>query len=820
MLKKLLIRFGWGNCRWLMGGETVSPNLIMVCLLAGALFCTSAQAQTRDPEKIAAVMGVISLFILARENPIPRPDGQGVELALSERSPEDYTVTENLYAEFDLQRDGVEVCFIVESDSPLPANAFFVEVNGDRFPASLGENCFAISEEDQRSVNYVNVIVNQPGVSLTLSTLELSSQNALQLQLPRVTRGEWTEQAVRKVLKIFAFGGHATDAQILEWSEMSPQIAIQEMLNFDQHNLKLSPLAEGEIYTETATEYGTFSEFISFISSSSSNLPIPINDRDQFGLGGFNFDDTFNRMTTVRGLNPFRQKIGFWETNYHLAVNRDVGVDRDQIAVYYDLIMEAHEAGLPYHEILGLAAKSAAVAEQYGHDRNQWRFDRNLDEFFCNCHEDFAREVHQLFYGIYGTNDPNHETVTIPETAKMLTDMDIDDSNVGIEFGVEFHHREPVTIFGQPISGARANDKIDNLMKVSIEHPESLYNLPVMIISVLADDSLNDAKSAQLRRSWASMGSNKNLLRFIQAYAVSELFHSPDHFKFLTSHERSLYLANKNNLDNLEAYFGGLSFNGGRAGIWIAAILARDGAGEFFRPLNNVFGGQTSLEASDSALAFENNYNQFTDDERFMREIVLCSGCDLGDSWEKKWSTVLPQRSDGQYYVEDVAAWLWNHAVGSFDNFSDLERAHLYSLLGSARIVPDNSADGDNPLDFNLLMCMAEDYQIKEEVDAVPLDDLLFEGNWDNYCRPNDDDVSGYSDAEIAAFNRVYTGQSIRQNPLAQDLLEQLGSKTIPLNATTGHNDGETLRKHALERINATLGFIFTTPFVFAEGQQ
>ena len=169
--------------------------------------------------------------------------------------------------------------------------------------------------------------------------------------------------------------------------------------------------------------------------------------------------------------------------------------------------------------------------------------------------------------------------------------------------------------------------------------------------------------------------------------------------------------------------------------------------------------------------------------------------------------------------MEDVAAWLWNHVVGNMDNYSDLEQAHLYSLLGSARIYPDNSADGDNPLDFNLLMCVAEAYKVEESASSAPLDTILRERTWDDYCRPNDDGISGYSATEIAAINRVFTGRDIARDPTAQDLLAQLGAMTLPLNANTSHNDGETLRKHALERINAAVGFIFTTPFVFAEGQ-
>lgn len=400
----------------------------------------------------------------------------------------------------------------------------------------------------------------------------------------------------------------------------------------------------------------------------------------------------------------------------------------------------------------------------------------------------------------------------------MLTDMPIEDEIV-VNFGTDRHHSDDLTILGRTVSGANASEKIDNLMPISISHPESLLNLPVMIISVLADNNLNEAAISQLRASWASMGGTKNFLQFIRAYAVSTLFHSRDQSKYLTSHERALYMVNKHNLDNLEAYFGGANY-GGRAGRSVGGVFSADSAGDFFRPIHNVFGGQSSTEASDSALAFENNYNLLTDEEYRLRDAVVCDACDQGQPWEKKWKDVLPKRSDGLFYVEDVAAWLWNHAVGSMDNYTELEKAHLYSLLGAARINPGNSSDGDQPLDFNFLMCIAENYRLKESTSSAELDFILFGNRWDDYCRINDEDTEGFTQAENQALNRVYTGQSIRDNVLAQDLLSQLARVTLPLAATTGSNGGTDLRENTLERINNALGFIFTTPFVFAEGQQ
>ena len=790
----------------------------LILISAGVVLLSSAtQAQTQTPssEELAALVSVINLLLLdGPEKPIPQPTGTGVLLNINQLSPVTYTVTDNLYAEFAQQTQAVELCFIIESATAVPSGSLVVEVNGVPFNAQLGENCFAMPVYLQRSVNYINLIINGGGITVSLTTLELAATAQTQLTLPRLTRGAWDERAVRKVIKIFAFGGHATDTQIIEWAAMHPQDAIQEMLNFSEHNLKLSPLAVGETYTESTTIGGTLFDFLTFLSDDASNLPIPAGNRSQYAVNGYNFDDGFNRMITTRGLNPFRQRIGFWETNYHLATNLDAGVSRERMAAYYDEIMQAHAAGSPYHQVMGVAAKSAAVAYQYGHRRNEWRYDYSLGEYYCKCNDDFAREIHQLFYGIFGVDDPNHEDGTINETAKMLTDMPVE--GLSVNFGTAKHHTADLIILGQTISGGNASAKIDNLMPISMQHPESLKNLPVMIISTLADDNLSEATSNQLRAAWASMGIDKYLLNFIQAYAVSTLFHNPGQFKYLTSHERALYMANKNNLDNLEAFYGG----GGGAGRSVGGQITDDQAGDFFKPLHNVFGGQTSFEAADSALVFENNYNELTDHEDRMRSRVGCSTCDAGQPWVKKWNTVLPQRADGQFYVADVAAWLWKHAVGNFDNYTELEKAHLYSFLGAARSAPGETYDGSEPFDFNLLMCVVQDYQAKESASDAPVASLLLNSTWDDYCRHGDDGVSGYSAAEQAAINRVYTEQEVANDPLLQNVLSQLANFTLPLNATTGSNGGADVRKYARERVSFALGFIFTTPFIFAEGQQ
>lgn len=814
----------------------VLKQLPVLALLAVAL-SPPVSAAPLEKEKMAAVLSVINSYLLSeRRPPEMEPIGLRIDIELEDLLVNAQSVSEGspIYAAFDLQQEGVEFCFDLDITSP---GQILVQVNGKTLPAYQGaDNCYVIPEHLQREINYVTIAAIGSGANLSVERFGLEISTPYKNQLPVLTRGGWDEQAVRKVLKIFAFGGHARDEQIQDWADMKAELAITEMLNFSEHNLLLSPLAEGEIYTDSASDHGTLEKWAAFMSSEASMLPIPLNRRDTYSVGSSGFDDGYNRMITVRGLNPFRQRIGFWETNYHLAVNLDAGVDREQVARYYDLIMKAHEDGLPYHEVMGIAAKSAAIAEQYGHDRNEWVYDRNLDEYICKCNDDFAREIHQLFYGIFGTTDPHHEDVTIPQTARLLTDMRLEnsdgpDDNVVVDFGTDDHHTDPVDVLGVMIAGVDAEAKIDALMPVSIVHPESLENLPVMIVSVLADDNLSESLKNKLRESWASLlASNNNFLQFIQTYAISDLLHGPQHIKYFTSHERALYQANKNNLDNLEAYFGGANYDG-RAGRSVGGTINDDNAGEIFRPIHNVFGGQTGLEAADSSLVFENNYNTLTDDEYLMRDIVACEECDFGQPWEKKWRTVLPAREDGKIIVEDVAPWLWNHAVGSMKNYTELERAHLYAMLGSGRYDPEDDDDGSRGHDFNLVMCIAEDYVLKEQATDAPILEILDnqDGSWDDYCN---DYGGGYEPHEIALLNRVYTGQDIADSALIQSVLSQLGSVELRLNATTGYDyikidgvntkvpdGGANLRRHELERINSALAFIFTTPFIFAEGQ-
>jgi len=794
-------------------------RLFSVCfslLLLNFAFMSEALSQTFEKKKIIAVQTIVSMLLMDDDG---GGDVSDIEVEIGPYSSKAYSFDEEFSINFPQHSNNrdIEVCFVMSGSN---LSNLQVSLNGQTTSQSLttGENCFKLPASSLLSDNTLT-LTSGGGARVSVSgiSIELASQS--NLTLPRLTRSGWDERAVRKVLKVFALGGHALDSQINAWANMPPQSAIKQMLNFNQHNLRLSPILRGDKYNATASQYGTLSSFANFLSSPNSKNPIPLDNREIYGLDGYAFPSTFARMITTRGLNPFRQRIGYWETNYHLAVNMDASVSRRQIATYYDDIMQMHASGASYEKVMGVAAKSAAVAMQYGHRRNECEFDSNLNDYVCEVNEDFGREIHQLFYGIFGLDDPDHETVTIKETAKMLTGMPVDyiqdfGFDTKVSFNAEDHHRGSLNILGRTISGSRASRKIDNLMPISINHPESLRNLPVMIISVLADDNLDETRSDQVRAAWAAMGSHKNFLRFIQAYATSKMFHSPDQVKYFTSFERAVYTSNKLNLNNLEALLGGsFYFTGGAApGRSVTGIIQDDNAGSIFRPLHNVFGGQTSFEAADSAGAFEQNYNRSTENSYHTQVGVQCDDCDLGNSWEKSWQQVLPTRGN-RYRVKDVARWLWKHAVGNLDNYSSLEKAHLYAILGAARHAPGETYNQDFFFDLPLLVCIAKDYRTQEPAGSLALDNLLDSRVWYRHCAHHDG-PDAYSQAEKDMLNAVYTGEDIENDPIIQILVTNLGNRSLPLTSSN-----PILRERSRERIQSAMGFIFATPFIFAEGE-
>ncbi|MFK8032110.1 MAG: hypothetical protein AB8G18_17905 [Gammaproteobacteria bacterium] len=485
----------------------------------------------------------------------------------------------------------------------------------------------------------------------------------------KVTEAEWTPAAVTKVLHTFALGGHATDAQVNAWSELHPVTAIQEMLSFDQHNQKLSP-ASADQTDLLNSRSAALADLAQFWASNDATNGVPAEVRELFDYSSPKgwLEHLWPTAVTVRGLNPFLNKVTYFEANQHLAVNSNV-VPVETVIRYYDDIAQSLSSGQSYDQVLAVAASSAAIAHQYGH-----RFSRFVNNE-CICNEDFAREFYQLFFGITGSDQPDyHELVTIKNTAMALSDIRVqfnaqNSPTPEVIYGTENHPTGPLEMIGAMINGTNAQERIAGLSAVAIENPESLNNLPVIIIRGLADDNLTAAGEDVVRTAWASMR-QKDLLLFLRAYAISPLFHSDTRIKYWTSLERRLLITNKLSASNDEIYNGVYSV--------IGHVL--EGV-KTFRPSNNVFGDQTGIMAADSTDVFRQNYNQNTD-QGFQ---VLRFAYDRGDySWSKDWRDIIPADTDGTWTVTYVADYLWRRFIGDGGkNYGPLERAHLYALLAT-----------------------------------------------------------------------------------------------------------------------------------------
>lgn len=185
---------------------------------------------------------------------------------------------------------------------------------------------------------------------------ELEFQTPLESNLDLfevVPESRWNSYAVQRVLQTFAFGSQATQDQISFWASMDPREAIVEIMNFAPINPKLSPPGKSAILPQGAT----LEELQSFLVSSRS--PLEAKRRKSFEPGKhYALQNSFLFSVTQKGGNPFLHRIAFFETNYHLAVNES--------------------------------------AIQYNHIKNRF-----VDGQFKG-NEDFAREFHQLFFGILG----------------------------------------------------------------------------------------------------------------------------------------------------------------------------------------------------------------------------------------------------------------------------------------------------------------------------------------------------------------------------------------------------------------------------------
>lgn len=593
--------------------------------------------------------------------------------------------------------------------------------------------------------------------------------------------GQWNEQAVRDVLRVFAYGGGASDADITAWANMEPSAAIVQMLGMWTVNSKLANAANGGNISINPTD-GSLSR-LSHIYGTSG----PATSRGDFEQKFIPWNNsparTFAQAVPTRGLNPFRQKIAYFETNYHLALNQDKNVTDVQMFRHYDTVANdvarSFRDSLGYEDVLANMALSAPVATQYNHKKNQ------CTGSVFSGNEDFAREYHQLYFGILGvgtdrsglTNKDaipagntesfnSHELITIPQTAKALTDIQViqlgNDSFSDIStFGTTKHCSGNLTIYAQTNQGATAEARIKSLAKLSIAHAESKNTLPLIIVSNLADENLDsanpfitgtgtaiDTKVANIQALWNSMP-KKNLIEFIRKYAISSMFHNTTRVKYVSTVDRTLTNANTTVVSNAELSYGIVRYDWEIASENIAP----------FRPDHDVFGGQTGLEASNTDDVFRNASNSAVSGQ------FGATGIWSGNSYVrlKDYRAFLPKQAD--ITAEEIAKFLWRRILGdaTYSYYGSLERAHLVSILSSGR-------------DLNYMLC----------------------GNVDvSACSTKDSATA--TDTSISSGSNA-----VSVNNAATTTLFKSGSTSAMLN---DDND----------RVGAAIDFILATPYNFIQ---
>lgn len=538
----------------------------------------------------------------------------------------------------------------------------------------------------------------------------------------------WTETAVRKVLHVFAYGGQASDAQISTWAEMAPRDAIQQMLTFDEVNPLLSPTVDA-----TAAKGGTLTDLQGFWSSADPLNPTREDIRLRYPTLGTtsqtvsptNLQYTWVASINKRGLNPFRQKVGLFLTNYHMAVSTHK-VIAPLIRRLYDDAMNDLAAGQPFQNVLARGATSAAVAIQYGHYNNTYN---NTSSTFRG-NDDFAREYHQLFFRILGEDftQDYHENTTIEHTAWALTGMNVDrDSaawggsmntndywldtidftdHVDAEnrplFNIDNHHAANLTVLGSTISGITAQEKMQALSQIAINERESLDKMPEFIVRFFADDNLTSQKLATIRALWRSIDP-KNLLTFLQEYAISPSFHSADTYKFRTAFSRNLALHNLNTVDNEEAHLKSTT------PLW---VIYQQGALPF-APAHDVFGGQTSINAANNPDIFKTAYNlavkNFWYVAQFYEDYTDSGGA---QRWYKDWARAIPTNVAGEYQVNEIGEWLWQRMVADgLKNYGPLERAYVNAFLATGNDLGLALEPGSPDINFTAAQLNVDPYR-------------------------------------------------------------------------------------------------------------
>jgi len=506
----------------------------------------------------------------------------------------------------------------------------------------------------------------QSGVAIEpIDTSEYNRSSSDSL-LEVISDEEWDSLAVRKVLHTFAYGGHATDMQIERWADMSPKSAIEEMLTLNPQNALLSPPQNDENLStlKTVTDVGNF-------------MYAKRDDSIYFKVSWATPTDSslwrnWGASVLLRGLNPFASKIGLWETNYHMSANQEVIFYSNIMYAYYEDIMAEHQKGSSYDRVMARASWSHAISKQYGFTNT--RYHQNSDRFSL-LNEDFAREFHQLFFCNLGEYNPTyHEETTIKNTAKALTGLKncyADDHFLArCEPDPDHHYSANLEILDREIVGSDISEKMSSLAKVALAHEESLKNLPIYIISSLADDNMNEETKKRIENSWKNLKS-KNFLDFIRLYAISTSFHSPDRIKYQSSIDRSVLFWNKLMTDNNALYINGYAY--------YFLEMNEEGVRPFYLK-HNVFGHQTGIESVNSAYSISQMLsNRIKLYDFYCKTVGWKDGEDI---YHKRWSSTIPPDDNGGYTKGYVVRWLWNNLIAdNLKNYGVLERAHLLALI-------------------------------------------------------------------------------------------------------------------------------------------
>ncbi len=518
---------------------------------------------------------------------------------------------------------------------------------------------------------------------------------------------KWNKNAVRKVLHTFTYGGFATDQQIHQWARMPAKLAITEMLTFEPVNTKLSP---GEDASENFA--GSLKALQEYWGTQITTSPVNQDKWRQYSflysnadgttvtLSTQNLKNTWMQATNTRGINPFLHKVGMYLTNYHMSIR----VSKTRAAMFrnfYDQVLvdlaRSSRGEINFFDLLANGASTATVSRAYRHMYNRYVNNR----FYGN--DDFAREFHQLFFKIQGitetgtTEKPGqayHENITIEHTAWLLTGMNLTfqenafgttNRNDWLLFPINYnstrnvfnHHKPCLEIYNSAeqtpnICGATAKDKLFNLAQIAGYHQESLYNMPIALIDHFADDNMNDAKRTIIRLAWKEH-EPKDLLSFLQDYAISDIFHKKGTFKYHNAFDRNLIVQNKNTLSNEE------SFSRKRS---LFSQMRIEGA-EIFHPAHDVFGGQTGLQAANNPNIFKAAYTRNVLNPDVLGEVERTYTDAAGNVkiWSKDWGSIAPKHFD-TFYVKRVAAWLWQRFIADGRvNFDVQAKAQVYAML-------------------------------------------------------------------------------------------------------------------------------------------